>query len=358
MEAFLNAHTNSAWAPGIALTLGNVSRDRLGYSKAAEMLARAWDSTKDASDGRSLQIAHQAGRELAGILAMTGQLQVFDDLVADAKSRLGEQPVREWWWAREFAGWVRRYPDQAYKCGLACLDQLGRLTEPGSGRTATIFYRASSINGYDAAELVQIAGDVGLHVKAVRLQDLSALPVPAIAHLGIEHFVVIRQRNGLFYEVMDPVQSQTRWLTAMEIAREATGCLIVSAYSDLNGVALLTTLNATEAAGFRGRCYHGNAIDANDGCPEGCPCPNGGAAGSRAANGPVAKGGSVAGGGFAGGGAAGGGAAGGSGAGGGWCQGWCRPPLSRVRGSQSARYAKLENQRTISKCASSAESVG
>src|SRR5437762_13505229 len=37
MEAFLNAHTNSAWAPGIALTLGNVSRVRLGYSKAADM---------------------------------------------------------------------------------------------------------------------------------------------------------------------------------------------------------------------------------------------------------------------------------------------------------------------------------
>jgi len=97
MEAFLDAHTNSAWGPGIALTLGNVSRDRLAYSKAAEMFARAWDHSKDASDGRTLQIAGQAGRELAGILAMTGQLELFDDLVSDAKSKVGEQSVRDWW---------------------------------------------------------------------------------------------------------------------------------------------------------------------------------------------------------------------------------------------------------------------
>ncbi len=286
METFLNTHTNSGWAPGIALLIANVSRERLGYSKAADMYARAWDSTKASSDGRTLQIAEQAGRELAGILAMTGQLGLFDDLIAESKLALSDKAVSEWWWPRELAGWARRYPDEAYKCGLACLDQLGRLTEPGSGRTATIFYRASGLKGYTAAELVQIAGDVGLHVRAVRLQDLSVLPIPSIVHLGIGHFVVVRQKHQGFYEIMDPVQSPRRWLTAAEIAQEATGCLIVSAYSDLSGVASLTSLTLAEAAAFQGRCYHGNAIDRNDGCPEesssggSCPtCPNAGVGG-------------------------------------------------------------------------------
>src|SRR5207244_1604172 len=63
--------------------------------------------------------------------------------------------------------------------------------------------------------------------------------------------------------------------------------------------------------GFRGRCYHGNAIDANDGCPQ-CPCPNGGAAGGSAADGSAANGITAKGGSIARSAAAGAGAAGGS----------------------------------------------
>jgi len=45
----------------------------------------------------------------------------------------------------------------------------------------------------------------GLKVHAVFLPDLSEFPVPCAVHLKVQHFVVVRERRGGFYQVMDPV---------------------------------------------------------------------------------------------------------------------------------------------------------
>jgi hypothetical protein len=168
-------------------------------------------------------------------LVITGRLDDFRDLWAEATTHLGQESMKDWWTARELYSWVRRYPEEAYKCGLACIDQLGRLTTLGAPQTSTIFYRDSSFAGYDAAQLMEIAGDAGFRVSAILLEDFSVLPVPSVVHLRVEHFVVIQQRDGYFYRVMDPVREGARWLTAEELAQEATGCMLVSANSDVTG---------------------------------------------------------------------------------------------------------------------------
>ena len=64
-------------------------------------------------------------------------------------------------------------------------------------------------------------------MHAAVLTDPAKLPVPCIVHLRSEHFVMLSERRGAFYKVYDTLVPGPRWLTAAEIAREATGCVLV-----------------------------------------------------------------------------------------------------------------------------------
>jgi hypothetical protein len=214
---------------------------------------------------------------LAKLLALTGQITELDLLLAQVRQiRNGYPMIGDWKWAIEMRAWVRRHPKEAYKCGLYCLDQLGRLTQPGQFFPKNITENDSSTNGFTAAELLNVAARAGLRVHAAIFTDTNNLPVPSIVHLRSEHFVLIRERRGAFYEVMDPVAYGPKWLLGSEIIDEATGCVVVSdASAPVNSNSLLS-LSATDAAGYRGRCHGGLLSDQNDhgGCSD-CPCPPG-----------------------------------------------------------------------------------
>src|SRR5207247_5309689 len=122
----------------------------------------------------------------------------------------------------------------------------------------------SSTNGFTAAELVQVAARAGLRMHAALLNEPTNIPVPCIVHLTSEHFVIVRERRGAFYDVYDTVAFGPRWLLAEELAREASGCVIVSDASPPAGANQLTTLTPAVAATFRGRCHQPFPYDHDD----------------------------------------------------------------------------------------------
>jgi len=207
---------------------------------------------------------------LAKVLVMTGRVAEADALEAEVAGLSPAPPLGpDWFWAKEFKRWIKRNPQDAFKCGLYCLDQIGRLTQAGQFLPKDIVETVSTPEGFSAAELVQIGSRAGLQVRAVSLNDFAELPVPCVVHLQSQHFVVIRERRGDFYQVLAPIALGRRWLLAAEIAEDASGCLLVSAYSAASPTTLqkLATLPEATAASYRGKCHGGTPFDINDcGC--------------------------------------------------------------------------------------------
>ena len=172
-----------------------------------------------------------------------------------------------------------RKSSDSYNCGLLCLDELGRLTQPGQYNSQTIANTASSTNGFTAADLVRIGKSASLRLHAAMTSDLTNLPLPSIVHLRSEHFVVVREHRGAFYGVSDPVIGAPRWLLAGELANEATGCVIVSDAIPPQTSVALTPLDSSAAAGYRGRIPGGG--DHDDGCD--CCSDDGGCCGAPVA---------------------------------------------------------------------------
>ncbi|HYT60278.1 MAG TPA: cysteine peptidase family C39 domain-containing protein [Haliangiales bacterium] len=228
LEEFLQQHPFSSWAPDLQFQLGKACQLRSSYSKAIRYYTRAWDATKDSDQFPARKIALDSAGPLAKLLALTGRLEELDALQLEARARGKVPPSSDWLWASEMAAFARKHPTDSYKCGLYCLDQLGRLTQPDKYRPADVLETESSVKGFTAADLIAVGQKAGLAVHAVQLEDFSELPVPCVVHLIADHFVVVRERRGDFYEVLDPVAYGPRWLIAAELAEEASGCLLLS----------------------------------------------------------------------------------------------------------------------------------
>ena len=226
LESFLTKHTNSAYGPDLRLTLARLYRLRSAYAAAMNHYQLAWDVVKGSPDPTADQMAREAAGGLATMLALTGRMNELDALEVEAKSLINGGPGgMEWGWAKEMRTWARKYPTEAYKCGLYCLDQLGWLTQPGQFVPKDIVETASSPNGFTAADLVRIGTKAGLRVRAALLTSPTNIPVPCVMHLDSEHFVMLSEKRGAFYCVYDTIAPGQKWLTASEIAREASGCV-------------------------------------------------------------------------------------------------------------------------------------
>src|SRR5205823_12156078 len=129
--------------------------------------------------------AHRMAAEAVGgfakLLALTGRMDDLDALTSEIQGLYPQgMPSSELAWAEEMRTWARKYPAEAYKCGLYCLDQLGRLTQPGQFVPKDIVETASSPNGFTAGDLVRIGTKAGLRVRAALLTDTNTLPVPCV----------------------------------------------------------------------------------------------------------------------------------------------------------------------------------
>jgi len=178
LESFAASHTNSAWTPGVRLWLARNAQLRSGYLRAMDHYSQVWTTVRGLTNVVAAQMAHEAGGGLAKLLALTGRITEYDALEAEC-IQSGKKPAGgEWGWAVEIRAWARKHPTDAYKCGLHSLDQLGRLTQLGQFRPKDIVETESSLNGFTAADLVQIGSRAGLRIHAALLNNLTNVPFP------------------------------------------------------------------------------------------------------------------------------------------------------------------------------------
>lgn len=191
LESFVASHTNSAWTPGLRLWLARRRQMQSAYAQSLAHYSEAWVAARAVPGAAARQLAGHALGGLARALGLAGRLAELDALEAEAR-QMGVPAVgSEWAQALELRAWARKHPTKAYKCGLYCLDQLGRLTQPGQFQSRAITETPSWVDGFTAADLVQIAAGAGLRVQAAWLSLATELPVPSIVHLSSEHFIVL-----------------------------------------------------------------------------------------------------------------------------------------------------------------------
>jgi len=269
LESFASNNPASPWTPSVHLLLGRAGHLRCCYSGAMAHYQSAFDLAAGHGDPAAKSVAIESASGLAKLLALTGHLEELDALEA----RTGQEGIpsggEQWSWAREMRTFARKHPDDIYRCGLYCLDQLGRLTQPGQFIPENITKKPYSTNGFSVADLLEVAGQNGLHVHAAMMRDLSKPPVPSVLHLLCEHFLVIKEQHGAFYKVDDPASSGSRWLTAQDFAPELSGCALVSDASPPSESAYLSAIDSGAASAYRGRCHVPVPNDHDDSPP--CP---------------------------------------------------------------------------------------
>ncbi|MCR9276628.1 MAG: peptidase domain-containing ABC transporter [Pseudomonadaceae bacterium] len=116
---------------------------------------------------------------------------------------------------------------EASECGLCCLAMVAGyhgLRCDIAGLRAELF---TTPRGATVADLVAGASELGLATRAVRceLDELADVRLPAIAHWGFEHFVVINRVRGASIEVIDPAHGR-RWVSRRQLSQKLTGVLV------------------------------------------------------------------------------------------------------------------------------------
>jgi ATP-binding cassette subfamily B protein RaxB len=120
------------------------------------------------------------------------------------------------WQARLSFGFRRRLPvllqAEAAECGLACLAMIanwhGYQTDIGTLRRRF----AVSLKGTTLKQLIDIAGELRLAARPLRLEldELQDLRVPCLLHWDLNHFVVLVKANATELRIVDPAVGERR----------------------------------------------------------------------------------------------------------------------------------------------------
>ncbi len=113
---------------------------------------------------------------------------------------------------------------EASECGLACLAMVAAHHGLDLGMAELRRRFPMSLKGLRLSQLVEMAGSLGLHGRALRLDmdGLAKLKMPAILHWDLNHFVVLESVRRDSITVIDPSYGR-RTLPLPEVSRHFTG---------------------------------------------------------------------------------------------------------------------------------------
>ena len=107
------------------------------------------------------------------------------------------------------------YQAEAAECGLACLAMVAQSHGMAVSLASLRAGFQLSLKGAKLAHLMQIATQLGLRSRALRLQldDLGKLRLPCILHWNLSHFVVLAKVGPRHCRILDPpaANGACRW---------------------------------------------------------------------------------------------------------------------------------------------------
>lgn len=143
------------------------------------------------------------------------------------------------------------------ECGLASLAMVGNFHGLNVDIAALRRRFRLSLRGLNLRSLVEIADQLGLRARAVKitLDDLDKLSMPLILHWDMRHFVVVEAIKNNKFLVHDPASS-SRWVSLSEMSSNFTGiALEISTANDFKPLRIRQQLKISqlwqEIFGFR-----------------------------------------------------------------------------------------------------------
>ncbi|WP_305885087.1 RHS repeat-associated core domain-containing protein [Pleionea sp. CnH1-48] len=265
MEDYLQRYPNGLWAGEADLHMGCEARFNGRYREANERFTRIIKKFENSRSVNARLIAEKAKSRLAVLKVMEnnpeGAEKMFYDLKADGKG----------WRQRTYAtSWVQRISRLKSKgkelanCGNRAFSELlkreGKVIEAEQVQSLV----PEQEKGFSIHDLSNLASQYGYHMKALKVetQQLSKLPLPAIAHVdrsdtgGLGHYWIVENISDEGITVYDE-QKQRRFVqTSEEFSKEWDGTLLVFASNDRASLSSLpgTELSALKASETYGGC--------------------------------------------------------------------------------------------------------
>lgn len=120
-----------------------------------------------------------------------------------------------------------QYQAEAAECGLACLSMVLTFHGKRTGLSGLRKIWPISMKGLTFAQMIEIAGEMGLSGRPLRLEleDLKNLRTPCILHWGMDHFVVLDRATSKNIVILDPAVGKKR-LQMSQVTRFFTGAAL------------------------------------------------------------------------------------------------------------------------------------
>ena len=238
MDNYLQRFPNGLWAAEADLHMGCEARFNGRYREANERFSRI-NNRYGKSDFKGAQrVAEKAKSRLAVLKVMENNLSEATRLFSELKEEGSD------WRQRTYASsWIQRISrlkGQGMKladCGTQALSHVlenkGFVAEAKEVKAL----KPSVEQGFNIENLKQIAGDFKQSISArnVALNDLSLLPLPAIAHVdrsdtgGLGHYWIIESANDKEVVVFDKQKNRRFKQTLSEFEMEWSGNVLVFA---------------------------------------------------------------------------------------------------------------------------------
>ena len=228
LEDFLRKHPDSPWAASLRVNLGLYYADHARYHRAIEHWQAAWSAAKTL-DGPGKQVADFALAHCVRLLAGLGDLNTAAALFLEADGRDFEnaQLKRLVASSHNACEKMTKSTDSSFRCGAYALNHVANALQLPGVDQSKLRGEPSPSTGFSMAKLLEMAQRAGLDLEAVQCEQGAALIVPCVVHWKDQHYAAIVAGQGGFYEVVDTVLKNPRWISAQDILDEASGAFLV-----------------------------------------------------------------------------------------------------------------------------------
>jgi RHS repeat-associated protein len=228
-----------------------------GFSRALASWNEAWTLAKDSADVYGRAVADGAIAEWLTLSASFGQIDEVQERLSQIADRgIAGSAGSKIAAARETIALIKGHPERTLPCGPEAL--LALLAERGIAAPSFLSgYRPTSA-GTSLKELEILATRSGISLRTAFREDASQLPIPAIVHLKINHFVTVTERQGDRYRVVDRTRAAIYWVTSDTLFDESTGYVLIAADAKHDGWRDVTDAEGSQVTGRGPACPDGS----------------------------------------------------------------------------------------------------
>ena len=228
LEAFAQAHSDSAWAPSLEANLARYYRSQGRYSLALLSWEKAWQATKGSDDLHARMVADYTVAEWTQQLSSLGRVDELSRLVAEVNGRQLCSPEfqKKFDQARMATTIMKHEPGLSYRCGTLALYHVAQALKVESDYSP-LLKLDSPTTGFSLARLMELSAQYQLGLVAVKRPAGDQLVVPSVVHWNESHYAAIVAKRDGAYEVIDPTFGHSQWLTAKTINENASGYFMV-----------------------------------------------------------------------------------------------------------------------------------